>query len=141
MMEGRGEVIDSYPGGAAYFKIVPASDSCYHGKNSTGLNFPMPILLKGERMPQILVAQNIRGIILAAENRAVALNEKGEEFFLAVNRLVPLSSHCALVAAGAAEGIDMANSLRNFIQGEGVEDVQDLYALPCLFSLRNTSVS
>jgi hypothetical protein len=94
----------------------------------------MPILLKGERMPQILVAQNIRGIILAAENRAVALNEKGEEFFLAVNRLVPLSSHCALVAAGAAEGIDMANSLRNFIQGEGVEDVQDLYgaALPFL---------
>jgi hypothetical protein len=98
------------------------------------LNFPRAILQKGEKMPQILVAENIHGIILAAENRAVELNEKGEEVSLPVNRLVPLSSHCALVAGGAAEGIAMANSLRNFIQEEGVEDVQDLYgaALPFL---------
>ena len=78
-------------------------------------------------MPQIVVAQTIQGIILAAENRTIQVNDRGEEVSLEVNPLIPLSSHCAMVSAGAVEGIDMGNSLKNFIQGEGVKDVQDLY--------------
>lgn len=84
-------------------------------------------------MSQIVVAQSFHGIILAAENRAVQLNEKGEEASLSVTRLMPLSSHCAFIAAGAAEGIDMGNSLRHFIEGEGIKDVQDLYGSALAF--------
>ena len=78
-------------------------------------------------MSQIIVAQNRRGIILAAENRAVQLNERGEEVSLSMNRIVPLTSHSALLVFGAAEGVGMGNSLKKFIQGEGVEDIQTLY--------------
>ena len=84
-------------------------------------------------MSQIVVAQSVHGIILAAENRAIQLNEKGEEVSFSVNRLIPLSSHCALIAAGAAEGIEMGNSLKHFIQGEGVKDIQDLYGAALAF--------
>ena len=84
-------------------------------------------------MPQTVVAETIHGIILAAEDRAIQLNEKGEEISLSLKRLLPLSSQCALIAAGAPEGVDMANSLKNFIQGEGVKDVQDLYGAALAF--------
>lgn len=78
-------------------------------------------------MSQIVVVRSSHGIILAAENRAVQLNEREEEVSLEVKRLLPLSSQSALLTAGAPEGIDMANSLKNFVQGEGLQDVQDLY--------------
>jgi hypothetical protein len=78
-------------------------------------------------MSQIVVVRSSRGIILAAENRAIQLNEREEEVSLEVKRLLPLSSQSALLTAGAPEGIEMANSLKNFVQGEGLRDVQDLY--------------
>jgi len=84
-------------------------------------------------MSQIVVAQSVHGIILAAENRAVQVNEKGEEVSFSVNRLIPLSSHCAFIAAGAVEGLEMGNSLKHFILGEGVEDIQDLYGAALAF--------
>ena len=68
-------------------------------------------------MSQIVVAQSIHGIILAAEKRAIQVNEKGEEVSLSMDRIIPLSSHCALVGAGAVEGVEMGNSLKQFIQG------------------------
>jgi hypothetical protein len=84
-------------------------------------------------MSQIIVAQNVHGIVLAAENRAVQLDENGKEISLQVNRLLPLSSHCALVTAGAAEGVEMGHALQQFIQGEKLDDVQDLYGASLAF--------
>jgi hypothetical protein len=84
-------------------------------------------------MSQIIVAQNSNGIVLAAENRAVQLDEKGKEILLQVNRLLPLTSHCALLTAGAAEGVEMGNALKQFIQGEAIKDVQDLYGAALAF--------
>lgn len=78
-------------------------------------------------MSQIVVVRSSQGIILACENRAIQLNERGEEVSLEVKRLIPLSSQSALLTAGAPEGIAMAISLQNFIQGEGLEDAIDLY--------------
>ena len=85
-------------------------------------------------MSQIIVAQNVHGIILAGENRVIELDEKGNEISLQMNRLLPLTSHCALLTAGAAEGAGMGNALKNFLQGENLNDVQDIYgaALPFL---------
>ncbi len=84
-------------------------------------------------MSQIIVAKNIHGIILAAENRALQLDESGKEISLQVNRLLPLTSHCALLTAGAAEGTEMGNALRSFIQGEGFNDVEELYGASLAF--------
>ena len=78
-------------------------------------------------MSQIIVAQSVHGIILAAEKRAIQVNEKGEEVPLSIDRLIPLSPACALIAAGAVEGVEMGKSLKEFLRGEGLIDVQDLY--------------
>ena len=85
-------------------------------------------------MSQIIVAQNIHGIVLAAENRAIQLDDKGEEIPLTVDRLIPIATHCALLATGAAEGTDMGRLLKDFIREEKITDVQDIYgaSLPFL---------
>ena len=84
-------------------------------------------------MSQIIVAQNIHGIVLAAENRALQLDENGKEISLQVNRLLPLTTHCALLTAGAAEGTEMGNALKSFIQGERLNDVEELYGASLAF--------
>jgi hypothetical protein len=61
------------------------------------------------------------------------LDEKGKEISLQVNRLLPLSSHCALLTAGAAEGVEMGNALKQFVQGEKLNDVQELYGAAIAF--------
>ena len=78
-------------------------------------------------MSQNVVVRSSHGIILASENRAIQLNERGEETSLKVTRLLPLPPQSALLTAGAPEGIAMGISLKNFIQGEGLRDVLDLY--------------
>ena len=62
-----------------------------------------------------------------------SLDEIGKEIPLQVNRLLPLSSHCALVTAGAPEGVEMGHALKQFIQGEKLDDVQDLYGASLAF--------
>ncbi len=84
-------------------------------------------------MSQIVVAQNIHGIILASENRAVQLDETGNEISFRAGRLLQLTSHCALLTAGAAEGIEMGNALNHFLQGEGIDDVEELYSAALAF--------
>jgi hypothetical protein len=105
-------------------------------------NFSLEISLEGRylfaikegmEMSQIIVAQNVNGIVLAAENRAIQLDEKGNEISLNVNRLLPLTSHCALLTAGAPEGTEMGSALKNFIQGEKLNDVQELYGAAIAF--------
>ena len=84
-------------------------------------------------MSQIIVAQNIYGIVLAGENRAIQLDEEGNEISLQMDRLIPLTSHCALLIAGAAEGTEMGNTLKSFLQGEKLNDVQDIYGAALAF--------
>jgi hypothetical protein len=84
-------------------------------------------------MSQIIVAQNVHGIVLACENRAIQLDEKGNEVFLPINRLLPLTSHCALLNAGAAEGTEMGNVLKSFLREEKLNDVQDIYGAALAF--------
>jgi hypothetical protein len=78
-------------------------------------------------MSQIIVAQNVHGIVMAGENRAIQLDEKGNEISFQINRLLPLTSHCALLISGAPEGRDMGSALKNFILDERLNDVQDIY--------------
>lgn len=78
-------------------------------------------------MSQIIVAQNVHGIVMVGENRAIQLDEKGSEISLQINRLLPLTPHCALLISGAAEGRDMGSALKDFLLGEKLNDVQDIY--------------
>lgn len=84
-------------------------------------------------MSQIIVAQNVHGIVLASENRAIQLDERGNEISLQISRLLPLTSHCALLTAGAGEGVEMGNALRNFLGGEKLNDVQEIYGAALAF--------
>jgi hypothetical protein len=84
-------------------------------------------------MAQILAAQNNQGVALAAENMAVQLDDTGKEIPFLMNRLLPLTSHAALMTAGAAEGVEMGNALKIFIEGEKVNDVQELYGATLAF--------
>ena len=84
-------------------------------------------------MSQIIVAQNVHGIVLASENRAIQLDERGNEISLQINRLLSLTSHCALLIAGAAEGTEMGNTLKSFLQGEKLNDVQEIYGAALAF--------
>ena len=84
-------------------------------------------------MSQIIVAQNANGIVLAGENRAIQLDEKGNEISLQINRLLPLTPHCALLISGSAEGRDMGSALKNFLAEEKLNDVQDVYGAALAF--------
>lgn len=84
-------------------------------------------------MPQIIVAKNIHGIVFATENRAIQLDEKGEEIPLKVDRIIPIATHCGLLVTGAAEGTDMGKVLRDFILEEKMTDVQDIYGASLAF--------
>ena len=84
-------------------------------------------------MSQVIVAQNGHGIVLAVENRATRLDEVGKEIPFEVDRILPLTSHCALLAIGAAEGIEMGHALKHFVQGERLGDVQELYGAALAF--------
>jgi hypothetical protein len=92
------------------------------------------ILLKGGlNMSQIIVAQSVDGIVMACENRAIQLDEKGNEISLQINRLLPLTPHCALLISGSAEGRDMGSALKNFLAEEKLNDVQDVYGAALAF--------
>jgi hypothetical protein len=84
-------------------------------------------------MSQIIVAQTANGIVLAGENRAIQLDEKGNEISLQINRLLPLTPLCALLISGSAEGRDMGSALKNFLAGEKLNDVQDIYGAALAF--------
>ena len=84
-------------------------------------------------MGQMIASQDVHGIVLAAENIAVQLDDAGQEIPFLMNRLLPLTSHAALMTAGAAEGVEMGKALKIFIEGEKVNDVQELYGATLAF--------
>ena len=85
-------------------------------------------------MSQLIVCQNSHGIILAADSKAPALDLSGNMTHLTVDRMLQLSAHTAVLTGGAAEGMEMVGVLKNFLEEEGIDDVQDAYgaALPFL---------
>lgn len=84
-------------------------------------------------MAQIIVAKNIHGIVLAAENRVIQLNEEGRETEFNMDCLIPLTPHSALLVTGAAEGSEMGKTLKNFIEEEKMTDIQDIYGATLAF--------
>jgi hypothetical protein len=85
-------------------------------------------------MSQLIVCQNVHGIVLAADGKAVDFDPSGKIIELTVDRLVQLSKQAAILTGGAADGVEMCHALRNFLREEDLEDVEDVYgaSLPFL---------
>jgi hypothetical protein len=50
-----------------------------------------------------------------------------------MERLISLKPYSALLVSGAAEGTGMGNALKQFIQEEGIKDVEELYVATLAF--------
>ena len=85
-------------------------------------------------MSQIVLCQNAKGVVLAADGLATDVNVHGELVHYTVDRLIQLGPKAAILAGGAAEGVQMCHALKNFVREEGLEAVLDICgaALPFL---------
>jgi hypothetical protein len=87
-------------------------------------------------MSSLIACKNRKGIVLAADSKAVDVDTMGGIQEMSVRRLLQLTDHTALLAGGAAAGQQMADRLKRFISDEKLTDVESVYhaALPFLAS-------
>jgi hypothetical protein len=87
-------------------------------------------------MSQLIACKTNSGIILAADSKAVSVDESGSLVDEKIERLVQLSDHTAILTGGAAAGAHMCQRLKRFIADEGLDDIKEVYraALPFLAS-------
>jgi len=64
---------------------------------------------------------------LAADSRAVFFDPSGKMSYLEVNRMVQLSQHTAILTGGAAEGVEMCQALKMFIEEQGLDEIREVY--------------
>jgi hypothetical protein len=85
-------------------------------------------------MSQLIACKNDTGIVLAADSKAVAFDAAGNLRDLEINRLVQLTPNTAILAGGAAVCESMCLALRDFIDGETLVNIEDVYtaSLPFL---------
>lgn len=85
-------------------------------------------------MTQFIVAKNNEGIVLAADSRGYDFDLQGGMQEVTVEPLVQLGQNTAILAGGDADGVEVINSLANFIQAENLTETSDiaLAALPFL---------
>lgn len=87
-------------------------------------------------MSQIIAYKSKSGVVFAADSKSWNFQPDGTMSELIVNRVVRLSQKAAIVAGGTSEGVDMCGALAKFVQGEGLENVDEIYraAVPFLGS-------
>ena len=78
-------------------------------------------------MSQLIVCQNVHGIVLTTDGKAVDFDPSGKMIELTIDRLVQLSKQAAILTGGAADGVEMCHALRNFLKEEGLDDIQEVY--------------
>jgi hypothetical protein len=77
-------------------------------------------------MGQLIACATGEGILIASDSRAVFFEPHGEERFITMDRLVPLSSHVVLSSAGALESHDLVKDFASFAKGENLTDLNAL---------------
>jgi hypothetical protein len=87
-------------------------------------------------MSQIIACKNQNGVVLAADSEAIDFTPGGEMTELKVNRLIQLNQNSAILTGGSAGGEKMCLALKEFLSGEDLNDVEEVYgaALPFLAS-------
>jgi hypothetical protein len=77
-------------------------------------------------MTQIIACSSPEGIVLATDSRATWFDETGEKRHFSLKKLLRLSSHSALLSAGAGIGVEMGLVFQNFLQRRGTEAIEDV---------------
>lgn len=77
-------------------------------------------------MGQLIACATVDGILVASDSRAETFTSTGEEQFVTVDRLIPLTSHAVIASAGALEAQDLARDFADFAKGEKLTDIDAL---------------
>ena len=71
--------------------------------------------------------------MLATDSRATWFDETGEKRHFSLRKLLRLTSHCALLSAGAGIGVEMSLAFQDFLQRRGAEAIEDVAHLALFF--------
>jgi hypothetical protein len=87
-------------------------------------------------MSQLVVWKNGNGAVLGTDSKAIHFGPSGDQEEVVLERLVELSDHAVILAGGAAEAVNMCQSLQKFVKEERLVDADEIYraALPFLSS-------
>jgi hypothetical protein len=77
-------------------------------------------------MGQLIACATAAGVVVGSDSRAVFFEPHGEERFITVERLVPVTSHAVLASAGNWEAQDICKDFADFAKTEGLMDIEAL---------------
>ena len=77
-------------------------------------------------MGQLIACAAADGVLVAIDSRAVFFEPFGEERFINLDRLVPVTSHVVLASAGAVEAHDLCQDFASFAKAENLTEMDAL---------------
>jgi hypothetical protein len=77
-------------------------------------------------MGQLIACAAAEGVLVASDSRAVFFEPHGEERFITVDRLVPVTSHAVMASAGNWEAADICKDFADFAKNEGLVEMDEL---------------
>jgi hypothetical protein len=77
-------------------------------------------------MTQIIACSTPEGIVLATDSRATWFDETGVKRHFSLKKLLRLTSHCALLSAGAGIGVEMSLAFQDFLQRRETETIEEV---------------
>ena len=77
-------------------------------------------------MGQLIACAAADGVLVATDSRAVFFEPYGEERFINLDRLVPVTSHVVLASAGAVEAHDLCQGFASFAKAENLTEMDAL---------------
>lgn len=88
-------------------------------------------------MTQALAGFNQHGIVLATDSLATRFNADGRPESFNVEKLFPLSPHCAILSGGAGVSLPLSLALRQEItRRRGLEDLEEIVDFALMFLSR-----
>ena len=77
-------------------------------------------------MGQLIACAAAEGVLVGTDSRAEFFEPHGEERFITVDRLIPVTSHAVLASAGNWEAQDICTEFASFARDEGITDLDGL---------------
>lgn len=77
-------------------------------------------------MGQLIACATAEGVLVGTDSRAEFFEPGGEERFITVDRLIPVTSHAVLASAGNWEAQDICKEFASFARSEGLTDLDGL---------------
>ncbi len=84
-------------------------------------------------MTQVIACSTHEGIVLATDSRATWFDQAGEMRHFSLKKLLRLSSHSAILSAGAGIGVEMNLAFQNFLQRQGTGAIDDIANMALFF--------